>query len=181
MVSMFQQSENLAIQGNLFLKLAVVITVLATTSGCSKPAPAPTIALAVNPTEGGGETLSFTARYSEPNESIEQAGVLINHGATGVGGCYVIYLSSTNSAHLVKDEGISSFQLDPKSDTGVENSQCILDPHGFSVSRDANELTVRAAVRFKRAFGGTKNIYLYADSKDGGKTGVEKKGTWVIP
>jgi hypothetical protein len=164
-----------------YLVLTAALVALPT---CSENGPPrPPVAVSITPSEGTGTALSFAATYSDSKgaDNLTQAAVLINDEATGAGGCYVIYLMHGKSLRLVKDEGAESTELNPASATGTENSQCILNSSGFSVNRTSKELTLRASVTFKQAFGGTKEIFLYAENRQGGKTGLVHKGTWVIP
>jgi hypothetical protein len=59
------------------------------------------------------------------------------------------------------------------------NTQCMLNAAGSSIIKSGNSLTLKAAVTFKPAFTGLKNIYLYSAANNGTNTGWVKKGTWT--
>jgi hypothetical protein len=136
----------------------------------------------VNPAAGSGSELTFEAKYSDAKGvgSFTRVGVLVNDALTGAHACYVIYSPASKQLVLVKDSGSGGFLLESSNRTGVENSQCILNPTGWSVTTNGNELQMKATVKFKPSFSGKKNIYLYALNKQGGNV-LRPKGTWVVP
>ena len=92
--------------------------------------------------------------------NLTQVGVLVNDSLTGTHSCYVIYVPANKQLVLVKDAGTGSIPLESSNHTGVENSQCVLDATGWSVTSNGNELLVKASVKFKPSFSGKKNISL---------------------
>jgi hypothetical protein len=63
--------------------------------------------------------------------------------------------------YLLKDTGtVWLGPLAPGSSSSPENSQCVVGGAGSSATASENDLTLRLAVTFKSAFGGTKTIYM---------------------
>ena len=126
---------------------------------------------------------TLTAVFSDPKSdaNISEAGVLINNKADGLGACYVLHIPPGNALSLVKDPGSDVDVLDLTKGGSVSNSQCLLESTGSSISSTGNELTLTLHLTFRPGFAGQKNIYLYAENKDGGKANIQiKKGAWDI-
>jgi hypothetical protein len=118
---------------------------------------------------------TLTATFSDPKGvgNISQAGVLINSIADGSKSCYVIYLPPGNALSLVKDSGEGSQLLDLAKGGSVQNSQCTLQAAGSSLSGTGDKLVLKLDLTFKDPYKGDKNVYLYAENKDGQKTGLQ--------
>jgi hypothetical protein len=52
---------------------------------------------------------------------------------------------------------------------------------GSSVAGSGNNLTVNAALTFQSAFGGAKNVYLYAVDNAELSSNWQQRGTWMVP
>jgi len=144
----------------------------------------PPVAVSVTPSSGSGATYSFTAVYSDGKgaANIKSAGVLINDELSGVSSCYVMYARAKGALGLVEDAGVGFLPLGSDAGSKVENSQCTLVGKGASAADSGSELTIKGTVEFKREFGGSKNIYLYARNVEGGETPMfPAVGAWLIP
>jgi hypothetical protein len=50
-----------------------------------------------------------------------------------------------------------------------------------SVVLSGNSLTLNLAMAFTSAYGGAKNIYMYAQNASGANSGWQTRGTWTVP
>ena len=172
------------IEGSRLLKQGLIAIIAGGLLACIKPAAQPPVGVSITPSEGTGSKLDFTATFSDAKgaANITLAGVLINEQLTRENSCYVMFLPPYKGLRLVKDTGSEAFPLDFDGKSSVENSQCTVYAKGSSAVRKGNELTVKGSIEFKPKFHGNKEIYLYAENTEGGKTTMTPaKGAWVVP
>jgi hypothetical protein len=62
----------------------------------------------------------------------------------------------------------------------VQNSQCALNFAGSSVAAMGQTLTLSAALSFTAAYGGARNVSLYAATVGGTNTGWQQRGAWTV-
>lgn len=136
----------------------------------------------VQPQSGAGATALFTAKYYQSGgvDKLDNVRLLVNSELNGGRGCYVYYSVASGSFLLINDEGNGSSALPQGSDGRLENGQCIVGWQGASVQETDEELTVVYSVRFKSTFAGKRNIYLYAENKNGQNSDFSLAGTWDI-
>src|SRR5208283_696868 len=92
----------------------------------------------------------------------------------------VTYVPSQNALALVTDGGTApGTTIAPGSGT-QQNSQCILNGAGSSVTMSGTILTLNLSLTFQSAFAGTKSVYLQA-ANPAGSTGWLSKGSWSVP
>jgi hypothetical protein len=64
--------------------------------------------------------------------------------------------------------------------TTLQNSQCVLNAASSSTSGAGTQLTVFAALSFKPAFAGAKNIYMHATDSANQTFALVAKGIFVV-
>jgi len=108
--------------------------------------------------------------------------LLVNTGASTGTACYVNYNPAGNVLSLANDDPTSGSQTATFGGGSQQNSQCILNGAGSSVSLAGSTLTLNLSLTFQPGFGGAKTVYLYA-ADSGANTGWVSLGTWtaVIP
>jgi hypothetical protein len=170
-----------------FGKFMFAITVVAVVSRCSHSTTkqtAPTLStVSVTPTFGVGRAGVFTATFSDSKGAVNitQVGVLINSVPDGAKSCYTLYVPPANALSLVKDEGAGANVVDLTKGGSVSNKQCTLNAAGSSVTGSGNELVLKLNLTFDPSYKGAKNIYLYAENKDGQKMGLQTPlATWTV-
>jgi hypothetical protein len=139
----------------------------------------------LTPGSGIGSPQTFVVTYHDPTSAlnITNAQLLINADLNGNNACYLGYVRTTNLLYLVND---SSPGLQPpittNSGTGTaQNSQCILNGAGTTVSVSGADLTLTVNLAFKAAFSGPKVAYGAAQTGIGGNTGWQARGVWTVP
>jgi hypothetical protein len=141
--------------------------------------------ISVTPSLGSGATATFTAVYRDGADfdqfNLVQLLMPGNEG-TGKNACWVYYKPDSNTLWLTDDGQNGSLgPLKPRGKGSVENNQCVLQAAGSSVSENLTDLTVAYAVRFKPAFAGKRNIFLFAQDLAWHGTGWEPRGAWSVP
>lgn len=112
-------------------------------------------------------------------QTIQEARVLLNSQLDGRNACYVYYTVADQAFSLVDDSGTKSNKAAAGA-TMIENSQCSLDISRTSASAESSRVTLALALKFKPAFAGGKQIFLYAESSDGANTGLLPRGSWNV-
>jgi len=140
--------------------------------------------VSVTPSSGSGSSQTFGFAFSDPNgfADLPTTYMLVNSVLNWPGSCYTYYDRGANALFLLND-GASSWMgpVTPGSGTNVQNSQCTLSGAGSSVSSSVNNLTVNAALAFKGAFSGVKNIYLNAVDSGALWSNWQLRGNWTVP
>ena len=142
----------------------------------------PAIVMTVTPSSGNAtqQTFNFQVSDSLGAADLTSIGALFNTSTSTTGACSVTYNHTLNTLALLTDAGAQpAGSLTPGSGT-QQNSQCVLNGAGSSVSASGNLLTLNLALSFQPAFGGTKNVYMDAASKYGTLNWTQE-GTWTSP
>jgi hypothetical protein len=139
----------------------------------------------LTPGSGIGSPQTFVVAYHDPTSAlnITNAQLLINADLNGNNACYLGYVRTTNLLYLVNDSspGLQP-PITPNSGTGTaQNSQCILNGAGTTVSVSGADLTLTVNLAFKAAFSGPKVAYGAAQTGIGGNTGWQARGVWTVP
>jgi hypothetical protein len=140
----------------------------------------------VSPASGSGTSVSLTATYSSTagytnlNWGLMR---VLNSGSSGAGECYVGYQRGSNAFYLANDaaNGWVPTSLLAGSGGSIQNSQCVLNGSGSTVTGTGNSLKVTVSLAFKSGFGGPKTIYLYGLSLGGQNSGWQSRGAWTVP
>jgi hypothetical protein len=151
-------------------------------NGCEHGDGPPSV-VSVSPASGSGLAQIFTLVYSAPNgfSDLTDVKVLFGPSSDAMDSCYVWYDPVHDALNLADDDAATWTSVSLRSSGSAENSQCRVSAMGSSASGSGAKLTVRLAVVFRRAFAGFKNVYLFAEERQGLSTGFSKKGTWVVP
>jgi hypothetical protein len=100
--------------------------------------------------------------------------------ASATNSCLVFYERLAHSLLLASD-GLSDWQsASLGSAATVQNSQCAIAVGSSSVTLAGNTLTLNLAMKFKPAFAGGKNIYMYAFAGTA-SSGWHDLGDWTVP
>ena len=136
------------------------------------------------PSSGSGSTQAFVFAYADPNGAadINYINMLFQTQIVGEGACWVQYLNATNTVYLVADSGSGYAGSAILGTAGtISNSQCTVNTGTSTLSAAGNNLTFTAAVTFKAAFSGAKNIYMSVFNNAGATSGWQAKGVWTTP
>jgi subtilisin-like proprotein convertase family protein len=146
--------------------------------------PAVVNAVSVNPNAGTGSTQTFTAQYTDSLGATDLSFVYLRFATTPAGAtntCMVRYDRAAGRLALRDNAGAWPAGVVPGTAVVQENSQCSINMGNSSVGLNGNTLTLNAAMTFKPAYGGARNIYLYAQSYHGVITDWQLRGTWTVP
>jgi hypothetical protein len=144
------------------------------------PNQAPSV-VSVTPSSGGGWSQTFSFLFSDPDGAadLRYEFVLINQDLRGDGACLLHY--DGTRLWLANDPGTAwQGPLTPGSAGTLQNSQCVLDGAGSSVSTSGQNLTLRLAVTFQPAFAGAKAIYMQTVDRGGLDTSLQWRGSWMV-
>jgi hypothetical protein len=138
----------------------------------------------VSPSSGSGSTQSFalTLRDLAGATSISNVQVLINSDLNGNSACYLGYVRATNLLYLVNDTNSQLLgPVSPNSGTGsAQNSQCILNGAGTTVTSSGTDLILTVNLTFKPAFAGRKILYAAFQDLSSFNTGWQPRGIWTV-
>jgi hypothetical protein len=138
----------------------------------------------VSPSSGSGTAQSFSFVYSDQSgfADISYVDILFQTQISAQNACYTIYVPSSNTIALMSDAGNSYAGAATLGTAGtLSNSQCTLDTGASSASGSGTSLTLNAALTFKPAFNGTKNIYTVSGNGSNVSSGWQAKGSWIVP
>lgn len=126
---------------------------------------------------------TITATYFDPNgyKDIKYVLILMNTRVDSKRCFYAYYNRNSNKLYLKDNSGkrwLGGFT--PGSRHVIQNSYCILDCSRTTVSVSGSSLTVKWAVRFKPAFKGKKNIYIYVKDSHNVISGWQRRGIWSL-
>jgi hypothetical protein len=163
------------------VKAFFTVATLAICGACGrKERPQPIVnppAITVTPSSGEGPGAAFTLTLAPADRLGNTIGVLFNDRIDGQHSCYVTYDFGKDSFSLINDAGDLAQPFRPPNAL-MENKQCAVDGSGSTSEIGEHTLALRLAVRFKPAFAGPKNIYVYTEA--GTKAGFESEGTWMV-
>lgn len=136
-------------------------------------------AVSVTPSAGGGNTVIFTAQYSDTGggSSLTTAGLLVNGTAATSFACSITYSPSTNLFSLAGDTSGSVTTV--PGGISVQNDQCVLNGTALSVAISGDTLTLTISLFFQPSFAGSKTVYLSA-ADAGAATGLVALGSWTV-
>jgi Zn-dependent metalloprotease len=136
------------------------------------------------PGSGSGTTQLFSLQYSDSSGTSNLATTWVWFSATqasAVNSCLINYARGTNTVSLLDDAGGTWMSATLGTGTTLQNSQCAIAVGTSGASPSGNTLTVNLAMTFKAAFGGAKNIYMYAANATGANSGWQDRGDWTVP
>ena len=138
-------------------------------------------AVSVTPSSGNGSSQIFSLQFSDSAgaSDLTTVSALINSSTATTNACPVVYTQAANTLMLLTDTGASGATINPGSGS-LQNSQCVLNGAGSSVSKSGNILTLNLSITFQTAFAGARNIYLQATNPYGA-SGWQLEGSWTVP
>ena len=140
----------------------------------------------VNPANGtsyANQEVKFITTCSDPDGEGDVKYFLLNISSVqSQKYClYAYYNRNTNRIYLKNDNASAWLGgYTPGSINIIENSYCSIDCAGTTVSGSGNIFTITWSVKFKGAFLGVKNCFLYVYDKSGATDGWDKAGTFEI-
>ncbi len=135
----------------------------------------------VTPASGSGNSVAFTAQFSDAAgvSALASATVLVNTTASSNYGCQVTYSAAANQFALANDVASSGSSVVNPGGGNAQNDQCTLSGSGSFVTKSGNTLTMVIALSFQPGFTGNDTIYLSAADLSGDNTGQVASGTWT--
>lgn len=148
--------------------------------GVTAPPPQVPSVNSLSPASGSGNTVTYTATYSHPAgaAALTSASLLVSNSASTDIACYVTYSASNAKFSLYNDFAATGSTTVPAGGP-AQNSQCIVNGAGSSVSLSGTTLTMTLAITFQQAFVGNKTVYLAATDANT-NTGFVQKGSWSV-
>ena len=147
----------------------------------SGAAGAPPAAVGVTPNSGSGVSQTFSFQFSDSlgASDLTTVSVLLNSGTSTANACSVTYTLTANTLMLLTDAGAAPGGTITPGSGSQQNSQCVLNGAGSSVSLAGNILTLNLAISFQAAFAGSRNVYLQAVNPFG-SIGWQLEGSWTV-
>ena len=143
----------------------------------------PPVNQGVTPNSGGGASQTFGFQFSDASGTTDltTVSVLFNSTPAVANACSVVYSRAANSLSLLTDAGgPPAASLTPGSGA-QQNTQCVLNGAGSSVSSAGNVLTLNLAISFLPPMaGGPTNIYMQSANLSAA-TGWGLSGSWTVP
>ena len=143
----------------------------------------PPTTVGVTPNSGTGTSQTFSFQFSDAAgaSDLTTVSVLLNSSLSTANGCSVTYTRAANSLMLLTDAGAAPAGSIAPGSGSQQNTQCVLNGAGSTVSLAGNVLTLNLAIAFQQAsFNGSKNVYLQAASPFG-LSGWQQQGSWTVP
>ena len=125
------------------------------------------------------QTFSFQFSDSSGASDLTTVSVLLNSSTGTSSACSVTYTRAANTLMLLTDAGAAPGGTITPGSGSQQNSQCVLNGAGSSVSLSGNILTLNLAISFQAAFAGSRNVYLQAVNPFG-STGWQLEGSWTV-
>ena len=149
--------------------------------GVTAPPPQTPSTVSVSPASGSGNTVTFTAQYSDTGggAALTIVSLLVNASAAVDFACYIRYDPATNLFTLANDSAASGGLTVIPGGGAQQNSQCTLNGAGSSAVISGSTLTMTVSLIFQPGFAGSKSIYLLAQDI-GANTGWVAHGTWTV-
>ena len=149
--------------------------------GVTAPPPQIPSAVSVTPSSGSGNTVVFSAQYSDSGgaAALTAVSLLINTSASPAFACYVSYNPASQVLSLANDDPSTGSQTVTFGGGSQQNSRCIVNGAGSSVSLAGSTLTLNISLTFQAGFSGSDSVYMYA-ADAGANTGWVSRGTWTV-
>ncbi len=130
-----------------------------------------------NASSGAGQTFTFVFSDTQNVSNLTAMAMLFNTSVTYTNACYIVYDRVAGTIALLTDDALGSGSKPVDSTTVLRNSQC--EVGAVSVSIAGLSDIVNVTIGFKAAFGGLKNIYMFA-SEGNVNTGWVQRGTYFV-
>ncbi|MDP9114749.1 MAG: SBBP repeat-containing protein [Acidobacteriota bacterium] len=147
--------------------------------GVTAPPPQIPAAVSVTPASGSGNAVVFSAQFSDSGgaAALTTVSLLVNSSVSTAVACYVIYAGGVLS--LANDNPANGSQVVTFGGGSQQNSSCIVNGAGSSVSLAGGTWTLNLSLTFLPGFAGAKTTYLYA-ADAGANTGWVARGAWTV-
>ncbi len=147
--------------------------------GVTAPPPQIPAAVSVTPASGSGNAVVFSAQYTDTGgaTALTTVSLLVSSSISTSVACYVTYAGGVLT--LANDNPATGSQVVTFGGGSQQNSQCIVNGAGSSVSLAGSTLTLNLSLTFLPGFAGTKTTYLYA-ADAGANTGWVARGAWTV-
>jgi hypothetical protein len=149
--------------------------------GVAAPPPSLPAVIGVSPASGNGNSVTFTAQFSDSAgvSALASATLLVNTTASPNYGCQVTYIMAGNQFALASDVASSGATLVNPGGGNAQNDQCTLNGSGSYVTIAGNVLTIVVSISFQPGFTGSDTVYLSAVDTSGNTTGLLSGGIWT--
>jgi Beta-propeller repeat len=149
--------------------------------GVTAPPPQIPSAVSVTPASGSGNSVVFSAQYSDSGgaAALTAVSLLVNTSASTAFACYVSYNPASQVLSLANDDPSTGSQAVTFGGGSQQNSRCIVNGAGSSVSLVGSTLTLNISLTFQPGFSGIDSVYMYA-ADAGANTGWVSRGTWTV-
>jgi hypothetical protein len=123
----------------------------------------------------------FSAQYSDSGgaAALTAVSLLVNSSASPAFACYVTYNPVSQVLSLANDDPSTGSQVVTFGGGSQQNSRCIVNGAGSSVSLAGSILTLNISLTFQPGFSGSDSVYMYA-ADAGANTGWVSRGTWTV-
>ena len=147
--------------------------------GVTAPPPQIPAAVSVTPSSGSGNAVVFSAQYTDTGgaAALTTVSLLVSSSVSTSVACYVTYAGGVLS--LANDNPATGSQVVTFGGGSQQNSQCIVNGAGSSVSLAGSTLTLNLSLTFLPGFASTKTTYFYA-ADAGANTGWVARGAWTV-
>jgi len=149
--------------------------------GVTAPPPQIPSAVSVTPASGSGNAVVFSAQYTDSGgaAALTAVSLLVSSSVSTSVACYVTYTAAGGLLTLANDNPATGSQIVTFGGGSQQNSECIVNGAGSSVSLAGSTLTLNLSLTFLPGFAGTKTTYLYA-ADAGANTGWVARGAWTV-
>jgi len=149
--------------------------------GVTAPPPQIPSAVSVTPASGSGNAVVFSAQYTDSGgaAALTTVSLLVSSSVSTSVACYVTYTAAGGLLTLANDNPATGSQIVTFGGGSQQNSECIVNGAGSSVSLAGSTLTLNLSLTFLPGFAGTKTTYLYA-ADAGANTGWVARGAWTV-
>lgn len=136
-------------------------------------------AVSVTPASGSGNAAVFSAQYTDSGgaAALTAVSLLVSSSVSTSVACYVTYTGGVLT--LANDNPASGSQVVAFGGGSQQNSQCIVNGAGSSVTLAGSTLTLNISLTFLPGFAAAKTTYLYA-ADAGANTGWVARGAWTV-
>jgi len=129
------------------------------------------------------QTFAFTARDPNGFSDIANVYFLVNTSPTvSQNTCHGLYVRATNGLYLYNDAlTAASGPLTPGSSGSLQNSQCVVNGIGSSVTASGTDVVLNLNLGSQGTYAHGKNVYLWVVNNASLGTGWVQTGTWNLP
>ncbi|MCU1236525.1 MAG: hypothetical protein JWP63_4492, partial [Candidatus Solibacter sp.] len=129
-----------------------------------------------------GQTLQLLYSNNQGAADLRTAWMWLtpSFGNNSANSCMIYYDQALNRLNLLNDAGTAFTPVAPGANTVLQNSQCSVNMGGVTVTPNSNNLTVAVPLSVKPAYGGPKQIWMYAAGSTV-NSGWQNLGSWTVP